>query len=66
MQSGPRLPPIPGVRVGLDGERYVEMLRPIPTDGGEFTLRERIVGVHKRGSGASVEYEHVIVGEDGE
>lgn len=44
---------------------YVEKLRAIPTEGGEFTLKSRVVGVHKRGSGASVEYEAVIVDDDG-
>jgi len=66
MQAGARLPPLPGVKVGLDGERYVEMLKPIPPEGGDFILKSRVVGVHKRGSGASVEQEAVLVGEDGE
>eukprot|EP00038_Savillea_parva_P011070 m.194884 g.194884 ORF g.194884 m.194884 type:complete len:297 (-) comp19316_c0_seq1:147-1037(-) len=65
MQNGPRTPSLPGVRVGLDGERFIERIRPLPTDGGEFTLKSRLVGVHKRGSGASLETEAVIVGEDG-
>lgn len=66
MMEGPQLPPLPGVRFGLDGERYVEQINPLPEEGAEnLTLKTRTIGVHKRGSGASVEQEALIVGEDG-
>ena len=38
---------LPGTRTILDAERYIEMVEPIPADGGNFTLKSRIVGVHK-------------------
>ena len=47
-------------RVGLDGERFVEVINPLPVDGGDFYLKSRLIGVHKRGSGASVEMEQII------
>lgn len=65
MMEGPAMPPLPGVRVGLDGEREIIKLRPIPTDGSDLTLRTRFIGVHKRGSGASVENEAELIDKDG-
>ena len=54
------------MRFGLDGERYVEQINPLPEEGAEnLILKTRTIGVHKRGSGASVEQEALIVGEDG-
>jgi len=61
----PAGPKLKGVRVGVDGERYIERLRDIPTSGARMVLRSRIHGVHKRGSGALVETESELVGEDG-
>jgi acyl dehydratase len=60
MMEGPPLPPLPGVKVGLDGERYVEMIRPLETTGGKLTAKQRLIGIHKRGTGASVETECII------
>ena len=60
MMEGPPLPPLPGVKVGLDGERYVEMIRPLDVEGGDLTMKSRLIGIHKRGSGASVETEVII------
>lgn len=54
-----------GVRVGVDAERYVERLKPIPKEGGRFTIRQRLMGVHQKGSGALVESEAEMIGEDG-
>ncbi|KAH9262699.1 hypothetical protein BASA82_000269 [Batrachochytrium salamandrivorans] len=51
--------------VGLDGERYVECIRPLDPEGGELTVKSRIIGVHKRGTGASVESETVISDKKG-
>ena len=53
-KPGPRLP---GVKVGVDAERYVEKIKPIPGSGGTFQLRSRLIGVHKKGSGALTETE---------
>ncbi|KAH9259471.1 hypothetical protein BASA81_002514 [Batrachochytrium salamandrivorans] len=65
MMGAPALPPLPGVKVGLDGERYVECIRPLDPEGGELTVKSRIIGVHKRGTGASVESETVISDKKG-
>jgi acyl dehydratase len=52
-------PPLPGTKVGLDGERYLEVLNPLPLEG-EFTLKNTLLGIHKRGQGALVETETTI------
>mmetsp|Transcript_12485 Transcript_12485/g.26724 ORF Transcript_12485/g.26724 Transcript_12485/m.26724 type:complete len:303 (-) Transcript_12485:3638-4546(-) len=65
MTQGPAMPPLPGIKVGLDGERYLEMLEPLDVDGGEVTIKARLIGVHKRGSGASVEKEELVVDKNG-
>lgn len=65
MQDGPALPPLPGIKVGLDGERYVECIRPLNPEGGELTVKSRLIGIHKRGTGASVETECIISDKDG-
>lgn len=59
-------PKLPGVKVGLDGERYIEKIRDLDPKGGHLTLRERLVGVHKRKKGASVEAEQELVDENGQ
>jgi len=65
MANGPPMPPLSGVKVALDGERYIEKLAPLDVDGAKLKMRGRIIGVHKRGSGASVEKEEVISDENG-
>jgi len=60
MMEGPQLPPLPGIKVGLDGERYVEMIRPLDPEGSEITMKSRLIGIHKRGTGASVETEVIM------
>jgi len=52
-------PPLPGTKVGLDGERFLEILHPLPLEG-TFTLKDTLIGVHKRGQGALVETETTI------
>lgn len=66
MMSGPKNPPLPGVKVGLDGERYIEQLKPLDPEGGEYTMKSRFIGVHKRGSGASCEIEQHIIDSEGD
>jgi acyl dehydratase len=66
MLSGPDNPPVSGVKVVLDGERYVEKIQPIPEDGAELLLKQRHIGLHKRGSGASLETEALITSLDGQ
>ncbi len=57
--------PLEGTKVQLDGERMIEQLAPIDPNGGEYTLRTRNIGVHKRGSGASVENEAQLIDSAG-
>eukprot|EP00928_Gymnodinium_smaydae_P031842 TRINITY_DN23242_c0_g1_i1.p1 TRINITY_DN23242_c0_g1~~TRINITY_DN23242_c0_g1_i1.p1 ORF type:complete len:307 (+),score=48.14 TRINITY_DN23242_c0_g1_i1:59-979(+) len=53
------LPLFPGVKVGLDGERYIEKVRDLDPGGietmGALRLRQSLVAVHKREKGASIE-----------
>ena len=66
MTEGPEMPELPGwAGVALDGERYIEKVRELDPDGEELTLRSKIVGIHKRGSGASVETDAEIVDDQG-
>jgi len=65
MTQGPMMPPLKGVKVGLDGERCVEKIADLDVDGGELTMKSRLIGVHKRGSGASVETEALLVDSNG-
>jgi acyl dehydratase len=46
---------LPGTITGLDGERYIEQIAQIPAAGAELMLRQKVIGVHKKGSGAIVE-----------
>lgn len=65
MMEGPPLPPLPGIKVGLDGERHIEMIRPLDPEGGNVTVKSRLIGIHKRGTGASVETECMISDDKG-
>ena len=59
-----------GAKAFLDGERYLEIKKPLPDDedcGDEkFLLKTRLVGVFKKGSGAIVESEAMLTDENGE
>ena len=50
-------PRLPGVKVGVDAQRYVEKVKPMPAEGGTFELRSRLIAVTKKGSGALTETE---------
>jgi len=54
------IPPIKGTKVMLDGERYLEVVNPLPKEGAELTLKNTLLGIHKRGQGAIVESETII------
>tara|TARA_B100000795_G_scaffold30166_1_gene19882 strand:- start:832 stop:1722 length:891 start_codon:yes stop_codon:yes gene_type:complete len=60
MRNGPRNPPFKGVVTGVDGERYIEMITPVPTEGAHLMMKSAILGCHKRGSGVSVESEAIL------
>ena len=66
MQEAPPMPPLKGVVTGLDGERYIEFFKPLPTEATEVVVSQQITGVHKRGKGASVETEATICDSAGE
>lgn len=61
MAGGPPMPPLKGIKVGLDGERYIEKIKALNPEGGEITVRSKLIGIHARGSGASVETESQLV-----
>lgn len=65
MMKGAKFPPLSGVKVGLDGERFIEVVNPLPTEGAQLRLKARVTGVFKRGSGATVEYETLLVDDSG-
>jgi hypothetical protein len=65
MFAGAPMPGLDGVRVVLDGERYIEMIEPLDPNGGELFQRQKLTGVFKRGSGASVETVTEITDKDG-
>lgn len=54
------VPPLPGTRVGLDGERFLEVINPLPTEETELQLTTKLIGVHKRGKGALAETETIL------
>jgi len=65
MMNGAAMPGLDGTKVVLDGERYIEMIQPLDPEGGELFSQQKLTGVFKRGSGASVETETRIVDKDG-
>lgn len=62
MRAGEKTKGIPPVApgMGLDAERYIEQIAPLPKNGGEFILKSRCVGVHDKGKGALVESETIL------
>ena len=59
------IPPSPGP-LDIDAERYLEMIKPLPTDG-EVSVQSRLIGALPRGKGnALVESESTVTSEDGE
>eukprot|EP01108_Squamamoeba_japonica_P003608 TRINITY_DN28_c0_g1_i2.p1 TRINITY_DN28_c0_g1~~TRINITY_DN28_c0_g1_i2.p1 ORF type:complete len:197 (-),score=62.52 TRINITY_DN28_c0_g1_i2:460-990(-) len=65
MAEGAVMPGLPGTKFLLDGERYLEIVRPLPAEASEFRMTSRLVGVHKKGKGALVESESVIEDANG-
>merc|ERR1712166_602631 len=57
--------PSPGMKGGLDGERYIEKLAELDPEGGKLLLRSRVAGVHQKGKGASVQMEAFLEDESG-
>eukprot|EP01083_Nonionella_stella_P313580 1126312_1 len=49
----------------LDGERFLEILKPLPKKGGKFLLKQRTIGIHDKGRGTLVETERILTDEKG-
>jgi len=60
MMQSSVVPPLDGTQFVLDGERYLELIRPFPTEPCELTLRSKCIGVHRKGKGALVETESFL------
>ena len=58
------MPMLPGTRVVLDAERYIECVRPLPTEGASLSLRTKLVGVLQKGKGAVIQTESELVDSD--
>lgn len=59
--------------LNIDGERYMELLRPLPTKGEKLFARSRVVGFHDKGTtaagrhkGALVEFQTSVRDESGQ
>lgn len=59
------MPPLKGVKTGLDAEKRIEKVNELPAEGAKLKLQGRLVGVHKKGSGALLEREFDIVDDKG-
>jgi len=59
MMKTTNMPPLPGFKFILDGERYLEVINPLPLSG-EFVLTSKLIGIHKRGQGALIVTESII------
>jgi len=64
MKSHIRGSPSPAGAV-LDGERYLEILKPLPNDGGNFLQKSRIIAISDKKTGVLVEAEDLITDEKG-
>jgi len=59
------IPNSPGP-LNIDAERYLEVLKPLPTSG-EVSVRSRLIGAHPRGKGNGFcEYESIVSDADGD
>jgi len=65
MMEGPEMPQLPGIKAGLDGERYIEKINDLDPDGAQLILRSRLAGVQQKGKGASVHMESFLEDETG-
>lgn len=60
------IPPLPGTRALLDGERFIERVKPIPAEGAALVLRSKLVGVEPKLKGALVHSEGELRTAEGE
>jgi len=61
-------PPLKGIKAGLDGERFLEVIKPLPSSKGMHTFyyRTRMIALSGKGKGALIEQEAVVEDEKGE
>ncbi|KAJ3334772.1 hypothetical protein HDU93_007256 [Gonapodya sp. JEL0774] len=59
-----RTPTIPGVKLdrskGVDGEKFLEILEPLPKKGGEFAFEQKTTGIYDVGSAAIIETQFTV------
>jgi len=61
------MPPLKGARTGLDGERFLEWINPLPATGThKLKIKTRLLGVQGKRSGALVEVEDILFDDDKE
>ena len=58
----PGVPPLDHKRM-VDGERKIEFLKPLPvtSEGRQFEVRAKVIGVYDKGRGTVAETEHLLV-----
>ncbi|KAI9675549.1 MAG: hypothetical protein M1822_008902 [Bathelium mastoideum] len=58
----PGIPPLDPKRV-VDGERKIEFYKPLPTssEGKQFEIRAKVLGVYDKGKGTVVETENLLI-----
>lgn len=65
MQESNVMPGLPGTKFVLDGERHIQVFRPISAEGEKLKIKSTLVGVHHKGKGALVETISEFIDEDG-
>lgn len=58
-------PPLKGVKVPLDAEKFIEKVTELPKEGAKLKLLGKTAGVHAKGKGALVEKEYHLVDDTG-
>uniref|UniRef100_A0A7S4NQ34 MaoC-like domain-containing protein n=1 Tax=Paramoeba aestuarina TaxID=180227 RepID=A0A7S4NQ34_9EUKA len=65
MQESNVMPGLPGSKFVLDGERQIEIIRPISAEGEKLKIKSTLVGIHQKGKGALVETTSEFIDEEG-
>ncbi|KAG2173128.1 hypothetical protein INT43_004501 [Umbelopsis isabellina] len=60
----PGIPPFDGNKL-VHGEQTLEVINPIPTNGGNFIVKKKVTGVYDKGSGMVLENTATLVDEKG-
>ena len=48
------------------GERYIEIIKPLPIAGGDFLIKSRTTGVYDVGKAAIIETEQILTDKSGQ